>query len=442
MDLILYYIRVVFSSLFSKKRTSEELLVMLMLLLLIGGYSLGFIFALDKISEYDLVGMFYKGSLSTAFFLPLILSYVFSFESLKQWVHPLYPVKGFTRYSLHLLQEWISELPLLFLLWSLAMSLFSAQIEWFFVLKMAISLHGGLILKRTVHTLFELRPAIRKQRALFIIPALLAGGLLWQVFPLTFDAVAVSDLLLLIALTLFGYGLEEGLFVPQADKSQNQGKVLNISTNLRLLKKGYAPLIMAILFKGFLLWAFYISLSKGDAETFLSFSAMKYLFITPVILFTYVFNNSWGYFRHYWYQVEISQGSPRKVFFYYLRLFRFPLSIDMLMTVIFIIVAPEWMKKTLIIYPASTFLLIIIGFFWSVYSPKFVKKSLSFGKQNASMAANLCSMLIAFTFIPLEYVDWYVYLIPLYIIGGAGFLLLTFKEYPKRKEKLFLTIFK
>jgi hypothetical protein len=435
MALIFYYLRIAFTGLFSKKRSGAEYSLMLLFGVIFLGYTGALAYFIDHAENADL---FHKIILGNVVILPVLISYTFAFESLKQWVQPFFPVSSVKRYTLHLIQEWVTETPLFLLLWGVCFTLLSKQIEWQFGIKVIVALQLGLLIKRCIHALFELQPKLTIKGVLLLsIAAFLCAGP-FTLFPYSYTQLGVADLLIFAGATLAGFAIEEALFKPLNAEKAAHGRQLNLSMSLMLLKKGFAPLAIGIVMKSIVFFAFTSMKEEGNDA---NLTVFFYLCSTPIIIFTYVFNNSWGYFRNFWFLSEISQGGAWQMFKKHWQLVKIPMLIEAVIVMVFLAFNQELFLKGIMLFIISGFLLTSLSFFWSVYAPVYVKSSLSF-KSNTSVIGNLSLMLILTSMVFLEKVSVYYYIMPVYLLIGIGILFLTLKIYEQKKEALFLTLYK
>ncbi|GAB3927389.1 hypothetical protein GCM10028804_32460 [Larkinella terrae] len=147
---------------------------------------------------------------------------------------------------------------------------------------------------------------------------------------------------------------------------------------------------------GVLMKAIFLSLTgKTLTSEFLMTNLVFMLYVSPLILFTYVANNSWGFFPALW--INRALGKRSEIYRMYLQLIALPLLIDLIVTIGVLIFLRRLNLEFALFYLIITLLLILNGLIFSLYKAFFVHNSLNFGQVKNNV--NGWSILSAFILI-------------------------------------------
>lgn len=168
-----------------------------------------------------------------------------------------------------------------------------------------------------------------------------------------------------------------------------------------------------------------------------------WLFVGPLVVFSYVFNNVWGFYRNLWLSVERSSGHTLDFVKAALLPLRLPLTLDAVATFGYVALFNHQDALFIfVMYMGSVLLLTPLSLVASILKPKTVKGGLFSFSAKSSYLFNFISIgLFGTLFLPLLHPI--LYLVYPVVIGGAMFALVAvLREYPKYKYKLFETHFK
>ncbi len=155
-------------------------------------------------------------------------------------------------------------------------------------------------------------------------------------------------------------------------------------------------LFVAFIFKVTLLSVFIMGIKKGktDSVNFESLSMIFCLFASPLIVFTYVFNNLYGILPQPTRWFSRQKNVFLKMFGSYVFLLILPLSIDLIVTFSMLFAVNKLDLGFIFNYFILTFFLIINGFLGSIYRPVFIKAFLANFKSNTDQVITFFSLLI------------------------------------------------
>ena len=118
---------------------------------------------------------------------------------------------------------------------------------------------------------------------------------------------------------------------------------------------------------------------------------LETVYVAPLILFTYVANNIWGFFPALW--VNSTLGKRSESYRTYFQLIALPIGLDLLVTLSVMLYLDKLDAELLIFYTLSSVALTINGLVFSLYKAFYVQSSLNFGQMKNNV--NGWSMLTA-----------------------------------------------
>jgi len=241
------------------------------------------------------------------------------------------------------------------------------------------------------------------------------------------QVISISAVVLIV-----GFFQESSILSRRSGEIKSKSGKVNIYLKLLLNnKKVRLPLIVALLLKSLILVADFFLFKKKGIH-FLDGQIVFWLFASPLILFTYVFNNVWGFWKNLWLNMELKVGDYKPMTSQILRLILFPFIIDLLITVPILFFSWTDYKFILLFYFTTAGYLIMLSFLWSLILP--VKINSTFQMKGStspwSIIASMGGVLLLTT---IKINHWFYILIPLFfIIGGIGYWL-SIDLYRKKK---------
>lgn len=107
-------------------------------------------------------------------------------------------------------------------------------------------------------------------------------------------------------------------------------------------------------------------------------NALLMLYVSPAILFTYVANNTWGFFPALW--INSTLGKRSDIYRIFFQLIGLPIVLDLISTTIVVFYTDKADVHLLLFYVLSALALGINGFIFSQYKAFYVHNSLNFGQ--------------------------------------------------------------
>ena len=291
---------------------------------------------------------------------------------------------------------------------------------------------------------------IRWTNSYFYMAAVMAAAFLALQVRVPMFRPTSDWLMLVVHASALGFFLAAGFLLEQS-ACEVRHKVVNSSSSAqrslgwRLLKNhklARQMLVFGMVLKVIILAAdAVVSLRKGSHifDEILSL----WLFVGPLVMFSYVFNNTWGFYRNLWLTVERSSGSYKDFVKASLLPLRVPLLMDAVLTFLYVtFFNHENALFIVLMYIASILVLTPCGIISSVVCPKAVKGgAFSFSAKTSYLYNFIAIGLFSMLFLPLIHPILYL-LYPL-LIGGVMFALVAvMREYPAYKHQLFETLYK
>ncbi|ARS34305.1 hypothetical protein [Pontibacter actiniarum] len=450
MDLISFSCRARIRSLFRHKRL-QRLLLLAFGVAAAGTYSWMFAFLLEQAGQGGLHPSVEKVlEYTNLFMLAIIILKGFfpAYVPKANLIHPLYPVSVLQRFRTEVIVELVS--PLYFVLLIFLVLLFVLAPEY-----TVLHLMQSLLVILTAHvTLRSLQVFVeRKMRwrdVNFYSAVVMAGAFVaLQVrapmfMPATEWLMLVVHMAALGALVAASFFLEKAAVEPRR-KTVNYSSDARRSLGWRLFKNhklARQMLVFGFAFKVIVLAADAFAFTKKGEHIFDEIVTL-WLFVGPLVVFSYVFNNVWGFYRNLWLTVERSSGTSKGFITATWMALRLPLLLDAGITFVYVAIFNHQDAFFIVMmYVAGVLIMTPLSMIASIASPKAVSGGLFSFSAKSSYLFNFISIgLFSLLFLPL--IHPLLYLVYPVLVGGVLFALVAvLREYPRYKYRLFETHFK
>lgn len=450
MNLILFSCRAKLASYFRQHKL-QRVLLLASGIILSGFYGWLFSFLLDKAHERSIsIGVeqmiSYSNLLLAAFII--IRSFFPAYLPKAALIPRMYPVKPIQRFWTELVVELASPFYIILLNFLLLLFILSPDYTLMRLLQGSMVFLTALITRRALQLFVERK--INWLHINFITAAVFAGAFFaLQVKAPMFKPVS-SPLMLLVHLTALGFFVASNYFLELA-ATEPKRRVVNYSQNkqrslawrlFRNSKQAKQLLLFGIGFKVLMLAADAAAFNIKGIHLY-DKNVSIWLFIAPLVLYSYVFNNVWGFYKNLWLTVERTSGSTTDFLKASLVPLRIPLLIDAALLVLYVMVFNhENAAFILSMYIGSVLVLTPMGIVASFVSPKVVRGGVMSFNAKTSYLYNFISIgLVSMLFLPLLHP--LLYLVYPLVIGGAFFAVVAvMKEYRHYKYGLFEKLFK
>lgn len=450
MDLILFSCKAKLSSYFRQQKTQRVLLLALGIILS-GFYGWLFSFLLAKSHNgginpgvKQLIGYINLFILAITILRGFFPAYLPKVELIPR----LYPVRPSQKFWTELVVELVSPFYFVIINFLFLLFLLSPDFTFMRLVQSIMVFLTAHLTRRSLQLFVERKMNWFKSN--FITAAVFAGAFVALQVKAPMFTPAETWIMLVVHLAAFGFFLASNYFLEEA-ATEPKRRVVNYSQNKqrslswRLFQN--SKMAKQLLLFGI---AFKVLMLAADATTFsikgihlYDKNASIWLFIAPLVLYSYVFNNGWGFYKNLWLTVERTSGSTLDFLKASLMPLRIPLIIDAALLVLYIaFFNQENAVFILAMYVASVLVLTPIGIVASFVSPKAVRGGVMSFNTKTSYLYNFISIgLVGLLFLPLLHP--LLYLVYPLVIGGAFFALMAvLKEYRKYKYNLFEKLFK
>ncbi|MCC9134906.1 hypothetical protein ACFSKU_19600 [Pontibacter silvestris] len=450
MDLIIFSCKTRLASYFRQKRLQRILLFMLGIVAS-GFYSWIFSFMLQNTqeSEINLTSEKVIGYANLALLAITVLRGFFpAYIARVEIIQRIYPIKPLKKFWVEMVVELASPFYFILLNFLFLLFLMAPSYSFLHLMQSVLVLLTAHVIKRSLQIFVERK--MRWSHKHFIASAVFTGAFIALQVRTPMYEPAASWFFLIAHTVAFGFFIAANFFLEQA-AAEPRRKVVNYSHNGRRslswrLFKNHKPARQLIIFG----LAFKVLMLAADAGAFAAKGHHLYdqnkviwMFMGPLVLYTYVFNNVWGFYKNLWLTTERTTGNYKD----FLKAILLPLAIPLLVDAIVSILYAaffnhENMLFILLMYVTSVLVLTPVGIVASFVSPKVVKGSLmSFGSKTSYLYTFISMTLFAMLFLPMLHPLLYL-IYPLLIAGALFALVAVLKEYPKYKYKLFETLYK
>ena len=414
MDLILYIIKIRLNQIYKELSSIWVVISYLFFTLIVIGYSKlflleYFISTTEKMSKLTplmvfINTIFYLGVIS---FLRLFLP---SYTPIKRFVHCFYPVNNFIKYILNLTCHSFRPF-VLFAIFFVILSSYQLNAFglFFFTAGISILITANLLIF-IVQCFIEYKQHWLILTGFLVCVGLLIGFLVefiqYNNYTYTIICITSANLILFV----FGY-----LVSLSENKKAETQKWLHFfkNTNVNLIVRNEAvrlPILIGIGLKClFILIDLYFRKTKG--KPLFDQSYIYWIYLSPLILFTYVFNNMLIFWKTVFMNIYIKTNSFTKlanVLFYPIIL---SIILDFTITSSLLIFCNRFTLFYLLFYLSSATVLLMTSFFWSVVYPLKLKSNFQV-KGSVSFISFLASfiMVILISFLSINF--WFYLMLP------------------------------
>lgn len=396
-----------------------KLLLFLILALVIGLYSwlfstfcnLVLLGEVDALTIEQLMNYF----LAVLGFVTLARMIVPTYKRLMPLLPQIYPITHWQQYIFALASDYFRPFFLYSILFIVGSSAFLNEYNTTFLVSGILVLFTTQLIRRMIQTVVEFR--LKKPAYLILIP--LAG--LLALFFLNLNAsnlVGWMGILYVFLLVISGYYFEINHIERKQNKATKKSKEGWVYLKLIVRNpKARVPLLVGFFLKMIIMGGdFYLFTTKG--EHILNGEFLYWIFVSPLVIFTYIFNNTWGFWKAIWLNTELRSGSAKELMRQNLRLLTIPLLVDFVITVPILLLSWDNPGFIVIFYLTSTMLLIPLSFIWSTLTPRQINSTFQMKGSTSPISLFITGgvvMLLTLMLIS----DWFYFLIPIYFILGG-----------------------
>jgi hypothetical protein len=450
MDLIIYSCKARLNSYFRQKKIQRVLLLALGIVLS-GFYAWLFSYLLQQAQDGSLnmsvdQMLGYTNLLLLAF--TILRGFFPAYIPKADFINRIYPVKPLKRFWTELVVELVSPFYFVLLNFLVLLFLISPDYTFLHLVQSFLVFLTAHITRRSFQIFIERK--INWRSGMFWAAVVMAGAFIaLEARAPMFEAIS-SVFMLVVHLASLGFFLTANYMLEQAAYEPKR-RTVNYSSNARRslgwrLFKNHKMAKQLLLFG----LGFKILMLGIDATVYsikgihmLDKNASLWLFVGPLVIYTYVFNNVWGFYKNLWLTTERATGNYKEFLKTSLLPLRMPLLIDAAIVVLYVaLFNHEQATFILLMYSAAVLVLTPIGIIASITSPKMVKGGiLSFSAKTSYLYSFISILLLSLLFLPLLHPVLYL-AYPVVIALTLFAMVAVLREYKQYKYKLFETLYK
>ncbi|MAX79119.1 MAG: hypothetical protein CL843_02970 [Crocinitomicaceae bacterium] len=377
-----------------------------------------------------------------------ILSHFFpTYRPKKKWIPVIFPMSGFQRFTIEVVVDFLNLLYLGSIFFFIVPFFMAEAFTWQLMLLVVFYNLFVLLALRAFQTLFQEQINWSNFKAyagiatiligvLTIIPTAIDFETYWWLSFITFYLGKIGAFL--IEITAVGKK-EEQASVGQLEYNSIQlGRAL-MWNNKKLRTSLLVSFVLKVLFLIFLsVQSRFVPSQQDFMHGYLMFFALP-----PITLFTYIFNNLFGYLRETWLTIQKTTASFKDLFTIYSSILIIPLLVDFMISLVYAIYQKVDLVFFLGMYIGCVIFNFIGGLLWSIYFPRpVVKKGINLkGGQTSPISsfAIMGSTLLLFT---IKLSHWFLLLIPLYILAAWLMYIAMRDDYKNKHYQLYEKLFK
>ena len=367
----------------------------------------------------------------------LILLFIFSmitmilpsYKQMRQFFPKYYPLTTFRKYSFSVAADFISAffLYILLFLFTTFLTLVSYKTE--LLLSGLVVLVVAELFKRMLQYCIDFKLNVYG----YFIPAFIISIMVLIVYtnPELLFYNDVKGIVLIVLLLAAGFVLESMTIESRQRGVSTKSRKGSIYWKLLIGNKRARMLLIIgsvvklAIFIVSLFFLIYKNTNLFDNQIIL------WLFVTPTVLFTYVFNNIWGFWTGLWLNYELRSGKYSDMLKISLKIMAVPLIIDSLLSVPVVCYISGNTTFTLALYFTSTLFLIPLSFFISLF-PVLIKKTFTM-KGNTSQLGSFAAVAAVMILVTIKFDEWLYLLVPIYLEVGIILYIVSSRLYSKKK---------
>lgn len=361
------------------------------------------------------------------------------YKPLKPFLPGFMPVTKFEQYQLSVFTEFAKPFYLGVVLFMTITSLFVKNGGFLFFMESIMAIASALLLGRIVQYGVDYKLKSNS------IPWFIIAGILVfvSIFYSTFwtKYLMFFGLFILLSLFFIGYKLEKAIIEFRKISFSNESTKLNIYLKMLI----YNPKVRSVFIMGFGFKIVFLVIDffmfKYQGKHIFEGQIIYWMFASPLIVFTYVFNNFWAYWKSHFLNYEIRLGDYREMVKLSYKLILIPLIVDLVVTLPLLLSMWEDYTFILVFYCVSTLFMLSFFHIWSILYPMNIKTSFQM-KGTSSFLSNLITISSVLLLVLLKVNYWFYILVPIYFIASYVGYSYSFELYKTKKYALYKKLFK
>jgi hypothetical protein len=340
------------------------------------------------------------------------------YRALKQIFPRYYPISNIQKYAASILNDFVTPYFFYLSFFILTCNFYSSDQGFDFLYPGFLVMIGSHLLRRCIQYLLDFRLSItgKISSVLFVFVLYINIDLL---------ELKLSDNLYLLVLIcfLFLIGFIQEYAIIEGRSNEFTSKSLKSNIAFKMLinnKKARLTLMIGLLLKASILLGDFLFF-KTKGKHFFDGQLIFWLFASPLIIFTYVFNNAWGFWKNIWLNFDLRSGDYKLMIRQSFSLMLAPLLIDVIFTLPILLISWNNPVFILLFYLTTACYLIMLSFLWSLITPK--KIASIFQMNGSTSPVSIITTIGGVILLTTMKINQLFYiLIPLFlIIGGIAF---------------------
>jgi hypothetical protein len=347
-----------------------------------------------------------------------------------------YPISKIQRYFLNVSIDFQQNYFVYFTVFLLGTTITKDLDEYTFLLSALSILVGAHLVRRWIQY-----PIDFKLKKSALIPILLGGITIFAVAVLFPDYPQTIFIIPFVFFILGGW-LDSMIHYPKnASTTQTKKSSNNFYWNLIWKNDRVRKLLLIGLIMKFVMLTADLINELTQGTSLFNQQFIYWLIVSPSILFTYVFNNVWGFWSKLWLNFAIHSTSFKNVVLIVFNVMLFPIAADIILTFSIVSFTKINLFFLASFYFTDLFFLMALSIIWSTVVAKKIES-----KQKRKSITSQWGVFVAFMLTAILSVmrlnSWLYFLVPLFLIFGIIVLKVAYDLYPEKKYKLFATLFK
>ncbi|MDP4196000.1 MAG: hypothetical protein Q8940_13175 [Bacteroidota bacterium] len=416
------------------------------------GFVIGFFLdnSYREINGFDRFNLI-RGINLFVFVSTLTRAYLPSYKPKMDLISSVYPVSLVRRFFIDWLMDFLYPYFFVFLLFFSVVKATSAIYDLSYFFQSLIVLLSAHIIRRIIQTFAERKTELKFFEFILIIStALVSSFVLIQnnVLKLNHNFLSLAlTFASYITLSVVDYIVSSSVIELKRVSTQRrntllQKEIFNSFYTSFIFKNRAArkSILVAFLLKVVIMLLDLVMMAHNNTHLFDNIYVV-FIYVSPLILYSYVYSNTWGFYRTLWLTVDKCTSGFKPLFLMQMKIMILPFTIDLLLASVYFFLNASDMAFGFLFYFVSLVIVICLSIYSSVVAARYVEKPLSF-RANSSVAFRMISVFAVMSLILIKYYSIALLLIPIYLIASFVIIQLSFRNYDIYKYNLFEKLFK
>jgi len=394
----------------NKDKNRSIFSIIIILLSIFVGVICGIVFQvadiyLGKYSQKELLDTVVYGFI----YMTILRGFIPSYNSIARITNPIHPINKVKRFLINVTFEVSNLFFITSVIFLTTFSVFLSENRFSFLVISILGLGSAHLCRRIIHLTIEY-----KQNLVQKILILVSGFAIYLCYKQVPDFLILQNMLLIFCLLLFANISMADSFDLRYTREHKIGytKLFDFSfVKLFFKNKTLRSTFIFEISTKLALLIFDYDIYSSNGHHFGKYEHFIVFFLSPVSLFTYYFNNIFGFSRQFWYSLFKTGASFSECVFLMSKFLGVPILVHLSLVVPFYVISESLVLFSFQFYFCCLLTLLPLSIYFSVKYPKKVERALQKGG-NVSAISNLTSMLLVIAFIfVLQYLPQYLILI-------------------------------